>query len=53
MLPRKTKTDKMLDICCLVDANWVRYLDQRRSKVGMCLTNLEEQSVGWERDSLY
>jgi hypothetical protein len=38
--------DKVLDIHGFVDADWARDLDHRRSTSGMCLTCLEEQSVG-------
>jgi hypothetical protein len=38
--------NRVLDIHGFVDADWVGDPDRRRSKVGMCLTYLEEQSVG-------
>jgi hypothetical protein len=37
---------RVLDIQGFVDAYCVGDLDHRRSKVGMCLTYLEEKSVG-------
>jgi hypothetical protein len=38
--------DRVVDIHGFFDADWAGDMDHRRSTSGMCLTYLEEKSVG-------